>query len=358
LTTIRIASVNGVPPENAGFSLIAQTTQEWEKLINTNDAFQIENGEIKGFNKALSSRQRQQYHELVIPTGVTAIGANAFSNSNILTVSIPGSVTSIGAGAFSHNQISRLSIPSSVSNIGSEAFANNKLNEITFNRSGTTIGDGAFSSEFMREYKKSNGQSGTYYKDSKGYWWLGSYALGHAEKHYEQQKRISSRNGHVGFYMANVDESHISPEYPEAQEALKDSIGVVRGGVFGLSWSPVGYLVLGVEGKYAVGDFYTGEQNKYGGYKKKGYHYLTFAPTVGVVIPMDKDGIVRFHINGKYEIGNFVGLDGSLGANQAIAYDVGVGWHSHITNWGLYVRYEGVFLKEQYLNSFAVGVSF
>ena len=56
-----------------------------------------------------------------IPSSVTSIEANAFSNCNGLTdVSIPSTVNSIGYGAFLRSGLTTITIPESVFSIGSE----------------------------------------------------------------------------------------------------------------------------------------------------------------------------------------------------------------------------------------------
>ena len=60
----------------------------------------------------------------VIPSSVTSIGYNAFSNCDSLTsIEIPSSVTSIGDSAFSYcGNLTSIEIPSSVTSIGDNAF--------------------------------------------------------------------------------------------------------------------------------------------------------------------------------------------------------------------------------------------
>lgn len=81
---------------------------------------------------------------------VTTIGANAFDESAIVTVTIPSSVASIGSFAFYSNPLTAISIPTSVLTIGNWAFANNRLarydtlESVTIPNSVTSIGNYAF----------------------------------------------------------------------------------------------------------------------------------------------------------------------------------------------------------------------
>ncbi len=82
-----------------------------------------------------------------IPDGVTSIGYSAFSYCISLTsVKIPNSVTNIGYSAFSNcSGLSRIEIPNSVTSIGDNVFVScNSLSSITIPNSITSIGQGAF----------------------------------------------------------------------------------------------------------------------------------------------------------------------------------------------------------------------
>jgi hypothetical protein len=103
-----------------------------------------------------------------IPSGVTSIGAGAFSQSRLTSVTIPGSVTTIGASAFdscvwltnvtilngvstigagAFNRcldLSSVAIPVSVSKIGAYAFSECNMASITFPGNVASIGDYAF----------------------------------------------------------------------------------------------------------------------------------------------------------------------------------------------------------------------
>lgn len=107
---------------------------------------------------------------VVVPEGVTKIGASAFTNfPNIESISLPSTLTEIGDSAFSSlqkltsvtlpgglikigtysfgncSQLASITIPSSVTTIGERAFENcSSLKEVTIPSSVTTIGDRAF----------------------------------------------------------------------------------------------------------------------------------------------------------------------------------------------------------------------
>ncbi len=82
------------------------------------------------------------------PSGVTRIGAYAFSSCSSLTeVSIPSGVTSIGSAAFKNcSNLTEISIPDSVTGIGMEVFSScSSLAEISIPDNVTYIGEMAFS---------------------------------------------------------------------------------------------------------------------------------------------------------------------------------------------------------------------
>jgi hypothetical protein len=70
---------------------------------------------------------------VVIPSGVTSIGARAFADSKITSVTLPNSMTSIGDLAFAHTGLTSITIPSNVTYIESSAFWGcRNLKSITF----------------------------------------------------------------------------------------------------------------------------------------------------------------------------------------------------------------------------------
>jgi hypothetical protein len=87
---------------------------------------------------------------------VTAIGARAFENSGLISVTIPNTITSIGERAFAGNRMTNLTIPGSVTIIGAGAFERNQLTSITIPNSVRAIGTGAFAYSYTTKY--SNGQ--------------------------------------------------------------------------------------------------------------------------------------------------------------------------------------------------------
>jgi len=81
---------------------------------------------------------------VTIPNSITSIGVEAFARSRLTSVNIPNSVTYVGAWAFRDNQLAIVNIPSSVTYIGRWAFARNQLTSIVIPNSVTYIGEGVF----------------------------------------------------------------------------------------------------------------------------------------------------------------------------------------------------------------------
>ena len=126
--------------------------------------FEIENGVLKKYT------EEPGVTEVVIPEGVTSIGAEAFEAcgnltnvtipdgvasigdcafhgcSSLISIAIPDGVTSIGDGAFSDcSSLTSITIPGSVTSIGDEAFeACGKLTSVTLPDSVTSISNRAF----------------------------------------------------------------------------------------------------------------------------------------------------------------------------------------------------------------------
>ena len=107
-------------------------------MSNIND-FVIENGVLKEY--------QGQGGDVVIPEGVTNIGASAFSGcSSLASVVIPEGVTSIGDEAFYYCQsLTSVVIPEGVTYIGDSAFEGcSSLTSVVIPKGVTSINDRAF----------------------------------------------------------------------------------------------------------------------------------------------------------------------------------------------------------------------
>jgi hypothetical protein len=138
--SIRIASINGRQPEEAGISQIAPMPAQ---LLAANKNFTIYNSTIR------PSSNNRNLGAIAIPNDlwgerVTVIANGSFENSGLTNVYIPNSVSTIGASAFANNQITGVNIPSSITTIEASTFANNRLTSVTIPEGVITIGDRAF----------------------------------------------------------------------------------------------------------------------------------------------------------------------------------------------------------------------
>lgn len=84
------------------------------------------------------------YTKIIIESGVTRIGNNAFNDMSISELDIPNTVTEIGDGAFKGCKCETISIPGNVKIIGKSAFEGCGITYIGLEEGLTKIGDYAF----------------------------------------------------------------------------------------------------------------------------------------------------------------------------------------------------------------------
>ncbi len=95
---------------------------------------------------AMAFSQSENMTNIVIPDSVVSIGAGAFAQSDLCSITIPDSVTNIGDWAFFYcTRLASAVIPSSVATIGVSAFAGcGALTTVTMPTGVTSLGDSAF----------------------------------------------------------------------------------------------------------------------------------------------------------------------------------------------------------------------
>jgi hypothetical protein len=117
--SIRVASVNNAPPEQAAFQITM--IPDWE--ANANSFLLFENSIVTGFRSGVDA---SRYQNLVIPAThwaeqVIAVGDNAFKGKLLSSVVIPDGVTSIGEEAFEDSNLTSVTIPANIQ-MGKDAF--------------------------------------------------------------------------------------------------------------------------------------------------------------------------------------------------------------------------------------------
>ena len=130
---------------NSKTSVIEQLSNKNNNKLNDLNNYQ-KNVNIKptAFRPS-GSFENKNLTSVIIPDGVTTIGANAFEKNQLTSVIIPNSVTTIGSSAFRNNRLTSVIIPSSVTTIGSSAFSDNQLTSVTIGNGIRSIDYAAFS---------------------------------------------------------------------------------------------------------------------------------------------------------------------------------------------------------------------
>lgn len=97
---------------------------------------------------------------VMIPSSVTRIDQNAFSENLIEEIIIPDSVTILGTSAFADNKIKYFKIGTGITNIPNYLFSSNKITKLTIPDHITDIGDYAFANNGSVEIKLGAGVTG------------------------------------------------------------------------------------------------------------------------------------------------------------------------------------------------------
>jgi hypothetical protein len=145
--TIRVAGVNGVPPQTAlqagSLRIMALDSRDWALNKTNASSYYYSRGVLNGMERPEGALDYLELPAAIWGDPVMTIGDNAFRDNGLTRIVIPNSVTAIGNGAFSHNSLTSVVIPNGVTAIN-DAFSNNRLTSVVIPNSVTAIGN-AFS---------------------------------------------------------------------------------------------------------------------------------------------------------------------------------------------------------------------
>ena len=115
-------------------------------ILGTGDMYDLAYDDESGSYTLPWVEYRSMIRRVEIGSGVTRIGAWAFEDTNITSLTIPGSVTAIGDyGVNSNRYLAELTLQPGLKSIGKEAFSYSKrLTTVTIPDGVTTIGEEAF----------------------------------------------------------------------------------------------------------------------------------------------------------------------------------------------------------------------
>lgn len=114
-------------------------------ILGTGDMYDLAYDDESGSYTLPWVEYRSMIRRVEIGSGVTRIGAWAFEDTNITSLTIPGSVTAIGDYGVSNRYLAELTLNEGLRSIGKGAFSGNKrLTTLTIPDGVTTIGEEAF----------------------------------------------------------------------------------------------------------------------------------------------------------------------------------------------------------------------
>ena len=99
---------------------------------------------VKALTKGALGERPNSIINVLIPEGITYIGASVFAEAGLSSITIPASVSYIGSEAFSQSGLTALTFSGSPLHIGERAFSHNKLTAVNIPSGVKYIGDRAF----------------------------------------------------------------------------------------------------------------------------------------------------------------------------------------------------------------------
>lgn len=81
---------------------------------------------------------------LTLPEGIETIGKGAVKNNHLTDINLPDSTKVVQAEAFKNNQLTEVNLPNNATALGSDAFANNNITDVGIASGTVDIADGIF----------------------------------------------------------------------------------------------------------------------------------------------------------------------------------------------------------------------
>ncbi len=138
-----------VSPENSVLAAVDGVlyTKDMKKLMSypvlkKDTSFTVPNGVVSIDSYAMNNLQYLE--RLVLPQGLTEIGAYCCRGASITSVSFPDSLTKLDSGIFYQSKLKSITIPSTIMEIGGYVFTGTPLEEIVIPDTVVSLGAGVF----------------------------------------------------------------------------------------------------------------------------------------------------------------------------------------------------------------------
>ncbi len=145
---------NSVDVEALRFSGIPFRGMTLQLAATNSDKYVLENGILYNANKTKVLHVNPSETDVVIPEGVTELGAYAFAGSNVKSVKLAQSMTKLGVGAFEDSALNAIDFNGApITEIPESCFAGTALPSVQLPESVETIGAYAFAGSSINDIK-------------------------------------------------------------------------------------------------------------------------------------------------------------------------------------------------------------